>query len=389
VALRFVVIDGCPCPKPLYPLLRKLKAETGCTFNSIYRGDDALALLHANGKHSQREIANATSAERAAWGILGTPNPAGRSTHELFSDGVAYKVPVGRKLKWWQCGIDIDDAHISVVMEAAKRHGWKLKHPYKAGVEFHHLNFARRPTRWRAFFRHVFGPAKTAVEPTKPAPKPPKGKPQPQPADVLGEMIDVSEAQGDINWGKVGGSRFRKSGIRAAVCKATEGTTWTDSRFSGARLNAMQLAGLRVGVYHFARPDNNKPSDEAKHFVNTVRAAGGKFISYEDWKAGKPGIVGWLDFEHEPFSREWAAAFGKAFEKLTGVKCGLYGYGSSINPVLGALKHFFGIWFAAYVEDWKPYLEAHHDRVLFWQYTSAGRAVGVSGDVDRSHYLKG
>lgn len=175
MALKFVELDGCPCPKPLYPILKKLKKETGCTYQSLYRGDDALGILHANGKHSQREIANATLSERAAWGILGTPNPAGQSTHELFSDGVAYEGPAGRDLSWWQCGIDVDDEHVDDLIAAAAGHGWKLKHPYSAGVEYHHVNFAKRPSRWKAFFHHVFGKrkpkGKVGLSPARRAPK--------------------------------------------------------------------------------------------------------------------------------------------------------------------------------------------------------------------------
>lgn len=376
MALHYLTLDGCPCPKPLYPILKKLKAETGCTFESIYRGDDALALLHANGKHSQREIADATPAERAAWGILGTPNPAGQSTHELFSDGVAYKGPVGRKLRWWQCGIDVDDAHIEVVMHAAARHGWKLKHPYRAGVEFHHLNFAKRPRRWRAFFRHVFGKPKIAVAPAKVAAKPHK------PVDHLGDAIDVFGAQGSVDWKKVG----RK--VKVGFCKATEGTTFTDPTFSGARLKEMQ-ANVRTGVYHFARPDNNSAASEVKHFVHTVQAAGGKFISYADWKAGKTGIVGVLDFETAPYEPRWAADWGRKFKEATGVEALIYGGGYSLNPVLTALPRFAGVWIAAYASDWHTYFAGLKKQVVFWQDRDNWRCPGVSGNVDHSRYLKG
>lgn len=155
--LEFVLLDECACPKPLYPVLRKLKADTGCTYASIYRGDAAKHLLNAHGKHTQRQLVEATPAERAAWGVLGTPNPFGQSTHELFSDGVAYNLPVGTPLAWWKCGIDVDDAHVHAMIVAAARHGWTLEHPYTAGVEYHHLNFKHKPTRWREFYAHVYG----------------------------------------------------------------------------------------------------------------------------------------------------------------------------------------------------------------------------------------
>lgn len=148
MALRYSVIDECPCPKPMYPLLKKLKRETGCTYESIYRGTDVEKLLEHYGKHDQAWLYAHLPA--------GTANPPGRSTHELRSDGVAYAGPIGRKLVWWQCGIDIDDAHVDAVIAAARKHGWTLFRPYGAGVEFHHVNFAHRPSRWQAFYRAVF-----------------------------------------------------------------------------------------------------------------------------------------------------------------------------------------------------------------------------------------
>ena len=151
--MRFCVIDGCPCPRPLYPVLRKLKAETGCTFNSIYRGEGARALLHRHGKHTQAELYQLFLAGQGA-----PANPPGASTHELFSDAAAYPgVPRGERLRWWQCGLDVNDADVPKVIAAARRHGWHVFRPYSSASEAHHVNFRRRPRRWRLFFHHVFG----------------------------------------------------------------------------------------------------------------------------------------------------------------------------------------------------------------------------------------
>jgi GH25 family lysozyme M1 (1,4-beta-N-acetylmuramidase) len=382
--VRYAVIDGCPCPKPLYPILRKLKKETGCTFNSIYRGDDVAGILHKHGKRTQRELF-----EQLPPGVA---NPPDRGTHVLRGDGT-----VGRLfdvLPWWRCGIDIDDDEVDAVIAAADRHGWDLYRPYASASERHHINFRKKPSRWRAFFRNVF-PKKRKKRPRKPkpvgisggVPAPAPHRPPPRPAkpprgrDVLGPAIDVSDAQGSVDWEKVA------TKVPVAFTKATEGRTFTAATFTGKRLKAMKKAGLRTGVYHFARPDNNPARAEVEHFVSTVRDAGGEFISYEAWREGKPGIVAVLDFEHEPFDEGWAATWGAWFEKETGVKALLYGYGSSLNPVLGALRHFAGIWFAAYVDDWRPFLAGKHHRVVFWQDTDNWNCPGVSGGVDHNRYL--
>ncbi|HEX7246429.1 MAG TPA: lysozyme [Solirubrobacterales bacterium] len=164
MSLRYAVIDGCPCPRPLYPILKKLKKETGCVYNSIYRGDDVAGILHKFGKHTQRELYEELPP--------GMANPPDRGTHILRGDGVVGKLFA--KLRFWQCGIDVDDQYVEALIEAARRHGWKLYRPYSSGSEYHHLNFASKPRRWKAFFRHVFGaPKVVGVAPAKPAPKKP------------------------------------------------------------------------------------------------------------------------------------------------------------------------------------------------------------------------
>lgn len=151
MALHFAVIDGCPCPKPMYPILRKLRRDVGVEplYNSIYRGDEVADILHKNGKHTQRELFEELPP--------GVANPPDRGTHILRGDGV-----VGRlfaKLPWWRCGLDVNDAYVERVIAAARKHGWKLYRPYPSGTEYHHLCFAKKPTRWRAFYRAVFGKA--------------------------------------------------------------------------------------------------------------------------------------------------------------------------------------------------------------------------------------
>jgi lysozyme len=384
VALRFVVLDGCPCPKPMYPILRKLKKETGCTYNSLYRGDDVAGILHRNGKRTQRELF-----EQLPPGVA---NPPDRGSHILKGDGT-----VGRlfqKLPWWRLGIDINDWEVPAVIAAAKRHGWELYQPYPSGSEFHHLNFRKKPSRWRVFYRNVFGkkkakapsvngkPAKVGVAGGVAAPAGPK-KPKSPPVKPrpLGDGIDVSEHQGDVNWKQV------KRKCNWAIVKATEGRTFTDSSFTAARLKVMKAAKLKVGAYHFARPDNNRPKNEVRHFVSTVQRAGGKFISLEAWREGKVGVLGVLDFEQAPFDQEWAAAWGAWFEKETGVKAVIYGGGYSLNPVLPALRRFAGVWLAAYVDDWRPYFDGPKDKVVFWQDTSSWKCPGVKGNVDHNRAL--
>lgn len=151
--MRYAVVQGCPVPAQLAPFLRKLLAESGAHLQSCYRGTDAEALLHRLGKSSQADLYAGWVHHRPGFNPA---NPPGFSTHELRSDGAAYpRVPRGRKLKWWQCGMDVDDAHVSAFVAAARRHGWDVWRPYPTGSEYHHVNFRKPPlvARARAIFR--------------------------------------------------------------------------------------------------------------------------------------------------------------------------------------------------------------------------------------------
>jgi hypothetical protein len=134
---KYRVVAGCPCGEQIAPYIELLRRESGCTINSIYRGQDAAAILHRHDKHTQAELYSTLPA--------GTANPAGRSSHELRSDGRAFRGPVGRRLDWWEQGFDVNDDDIAAVKRAAKKYGWEVYQPYPGGVEFHHLNFRRKP----------------------------------------------------------------------------------------------------------------------------------------------------------------------------------------------------------------------------------------------------
>src|SRR5262249_27850627 len=112
---------------------------------SIYRGDDAAAILHRHGKHTQRELYQLFLEGRGA-----PANPPGFSTHELRSDGAAYpQFSRGGPAPWWAHGLDVNHWEVPHVIAAAARYGWRLFQPYHSGDEFHHLNFASRPKRPR------------------------------------------------------------------------------------------------------------------------------------------------------------------------------------------------------------------------------------------------
>lgn len=75
----------------------------------------------------------------------------------------------------------------------------------------------------------------------------------------VGNGVDVSEFQGDINWGAVKGA-----GYVWAICRVNDGDR-EDTKYNLARSNAVRGAGLILGAYSFARPGspNNDNRDAA------------------------------------------------------------------------------------------------------------------------------
>lgn len=139
---RFVIIDGCPCPYEIAPYVYLVLRRAGQTAASIYRGDDAAALLHRYGKHTQREIYNDPA-------YAGKANPPGFSQHELRSDGIGNpRIHPGDPIPAWSVGVDSGadtQADRDAITRAAAHYGWHVKHPYNRGVELHHWSFAEQP----------------------------------------------------------------------------------------------------------------------------------------------------------------------------------------------------------------------------------------------------
>jgi hypothetical protein len=124
-------------------VLSEIAEAIGCTYASLYRGEDPNAQKYLDGgppgyKHNQAWIyANYPP---------GVANPPGRSTHELFNDGAAYPGFAGEKLEPWQLGIDVDDAHVQAFISEARRRGWVVTITYPgSAVEYHHVNFRFKP----------------------------------------------------------------------------------------------------------------------------------------------------------------------------------------------------------------------------------------------------
>jgi hypothetical protein len=141
----FITIQGNPVRRDIGAYIAVVVNDAKTSVNSIYRGQDAEAILNRHGKHSQAQLFALFQEGKGA-----PANRPGQSSHELRNDGViAPHLPVGAELEWWQQGFDVNDAAVNRVIAAAAKRGWRLHRPYSSGSEFHHLNFVSAPARPR------------------------------------------------------------------------------------------------------------------------------------------------------------------------------------------------------------------------------------------------
>lgn len=204
------------------------------------------------------------------------------------------------------------------------------------------------------------------------------------PLDTSGvQGIDISHWQGAINWNSVKGA-----GIDFAYIKATEGTTFKDSRFS-ANYTGSYNAGLIRGAYHFARPNASNGATQANYFVSNGGA----------WSRDNQTLPGVLDIEHNPSGamcyglstsamRTWVNDFHTTYKARTGRDVVIYTTASWWNTCTGSWTGMAAkapLWIAHWGVS-SPNVPSGFPTWTIWQYTATGRVSGVSGDVDRNKF---
>lgn len=179
--------------------------------------------------------------------------------------------------------------------------------------------------------------------------------------------VDVNGAKGAIDW-----RRVRAAGFEFAFLKATEGRTFDDERFSFNR-RAAKAAGLTIGAYHYARPDNNSPEDEAQHFLRVARPTRGELLPALDWETSPPTAA-------------WASRFLHAVETAIGTPPILYTYPDFLRRT-GHFSDFhrFPLWYSRFGPNdgqVHPANPPQGFRFVVHQFTSAGRVDGIGGKAD-------
>lgn len=192
--------------------------------------------------------------------------------------------------------------------------------------------------------------------------------------------IDVSNWQGCSSQAR--SAQAYNTGARFMIIKASEGMS-VDRDYT-CTIQGASHTPLRLGSYHYARPEYDNPMSEADLYSRTVRSQVGSMLLALDWEppASQRGNVG------------WAKAWLDRVYKNTGVKPLLYMSASTLrvadwSPVARA---DYGLWVAGYPQGYKntslhnpgtpPYSLAPWGFAAAWQYSSTGLVGGYARPID-------
>jgi lysozyme len=200
--------------------------------------------------------------------------------------------------------------------------------------------------------------------------------PFPQATDFEIHGIDVSKYQGDIDWAEV-----RKSGVRFAWIKATEGGDVLDPKFA-QNWEGAKAAGVPRGAYHFAywcRP----MEEQALWFLTNV----------PNEPDALPPV---LDVEWNGHSKTCPKRVPKsvalaemkvmlaAMERAYGKRPVIYTTVDFHRDVMQGEFTDYPIWVRSV--KYHPTVKYGSRRWRFWQHTAEGRVKGIRGNVDRNAF---
>ncbi|MFN2615172.1 MAG: GH25 family lysozyme [Actinomycetota bacterium] len=185
--------------------------------------------------------------------------------------------------------------------------------------------------------------------------------------------IDVSSWQGSIDWSKVAAS-----GVRFAIAKVTESTTYTDPYYAGNKAGAA-ANGIAFTAYHFARPTSSTANAvaQADYFVNAASLTAGNLIPALDLEVTGSLSVSAL--------QSWTWAFVQEVYARLGVKPMIYTSPSFWSNAMGNTTAFaaagYKLWLAHWTTASSPTVPASNwngNGWTFWQYSDCQKISGIS-----------
>ena len=197
-----------------------------------------------------------------------------------------------------------------------------------------------------------------------------------QSSEKLYNGIDVSEWQGNIDFGEVA-----RAGIEVVYIRASEGRGYVDPYFR-ENYEKAKANGLRTGFYHFLTATNvAEAKEEAEFFVSNIKGL-------------EPDCRLAMDFEvfdglGVSAINEISRVFLETVENLSGKECVIYSDAYNARTVFSKeLAEDYPIWVADYFVE-EP---ESNDKWKFWvgfQYSDRGIINGIDGNVDRDYFTNG
>lgn len=182
--------------------------------------------------------------------------------------------------------------------------------------------------------------------------------------------IDVSYAQGKIDWKKVAAMEEDSVRIRFAFIKATEGLLTVDPYFKRNWREAPKV-GIRCGAYHFFRAYKSGLW-QARFFLQNVNPESGDLPCVVD--------VERLDNIAPAVMRKELQAFLNHVEKRTGVKPIIYTGLSFYKDYLEGAFDGYALWIAHYNRH--ELKAGANTNWWFWQHSETARVNGINHTVD-------
>jgi lysozyme len=183
--------------------------------------------------------------------------------------------------------------------------------------------------------------------------------------------IDVSYAQGFIDWSAVSGAR-----LSFAYIKATEGTGINDPQFA-RNWSVSKARGMPRGAYHFFR-FNDDPIAQANFFLASANPQAGDLLPAVDAET-TDGVS-----DVTQLIQRLAAFISKVEQAISGRRMMIYTGWGFWNSSFQGSDAFSGhpLWIAEYNNQPAPSLPNGWKNWSIWQHESNGSVTGINGDVD-------
>ena len=188
--------------------------------------------------------------------------------------------------------------------------------------------------------------------------------------------IDVSYAQGNIDWSKVKGNvdfAILRAGYGNALAYANQNDNTFIRNYNGCKAN-----GIPCGVYWYSYANSVEAAkQEAKSCLAAIKGKKFEYPIFFDLEESSQFARG------RAFCDSIVKAFCEEIEKA-GYYAGLY---MSRSPLQSYISDSVAKKYALWIAEYNSKCNYNSDYAM-WQYSSTGRINGISGNVDMDYCYK-